>query len=708
MLKFFKNLGTSSKKVEKAKDEVVEAVRVCLASTRFAFTNCSEDAVASSTHLSVSRSAKRDSFEALAGPFDKAFYFEITVTAFQPTDSLAIGISDPTHVCIVLSDGSVPPLTQIDVQDTIGCGITQGGKVFFTANGRYLGSPSTGLLESAPWRAVLYLSRGIAVTTNFGGTPFAFAPSMTRQPTTADALLPDVSFVCGPMISVGMLSAGSGFKLTNTAPSPTECIPWRESKAQIIPPLTLRHPKPYYEIILTALGPGTVVGIGVAEIFTTSGSYRGLPGWTRGEVGLHSDDLHVYTGKGTGEPIMGTCGWRGPCKVGDVLGCGIDAMFRVFFTRNGQYLGAPHPIPVEMDRLCFTLGLDASTAVEVNVGGKPFVYTDKVTPVVATERADDAVVPVWVTTSDVLRLCMEFLQPKELLLVSLVCHHFYNSATSDIVWQPPFIKRHPTGSDPGGDYLQWYFHYVTVEKKRMLEKLRELEEKAEALISNAKRFKVCAKKPVIYLYSERPTTASVKVTLKNKSSVMSFTYPPIETWGTVELTGDMDVSRLAVAGFPVCGYLFWEAHLGHNVEATLRAAESSDQSYCTSLDTLATYLTAVLPFYGLRGVEITDFITYWVPQLAERYGGSRAMISVRFLREEVVADAVAELDVVGRHGEKVNMLRVYAIFEAVDSIIKSDDVSSWHRDHKSHPSRRAEVVPGEVDILAVEWGGMIL
>jgi len=59
--------------------------------------------------------------------------------------------------------------------------------------------------------------------------------------------------------------------------------------------------------------------------------------------------------------------------------------------------------------------------------------------------------------------------------------------------------------------------------------------------------------------------------------------------------------------------------------------EPESRRTTTSLEKLATYLTTVLPVYGLRGVEITDFITYWVPQVAERYGGSGAMISVRYL-----------------------------------------------------------------------------
>ena len=85
-----------------------------------------------------------------------------------------------------------------------------------------------------------------------------------------------------------------------------------------------------------------------------------------------------------------------------------------------------------------------------------------------------------------------------------------------------------------------------------------------------------------------------------------------------------------------------------------------------------------------------------------------------------MADVVAVLDVVGHRGEKVAMLRVlrydfldepifstYAIFEAVDCILNSLDSASLRRDPKILP-RRAELIPGEVDVLAVEWGEMIL
>eukprot|EP00759_Apiculatamorpha_spiralis_P022918 PhF_6_TR26731/c2_g1_i3/m.39196 len=121
-------------------------------------------------------------------------------------------------------------------------------------------------------------------------------------------------------------------------------------------------------------------------------------------------------------------------KSGDVVGCGVDAMFRVFFTLNGRLLGAPVPLPCELDGVCMTVGLDEGTSVQVNV--TTFVYDARnsdtaLSPVgVRSERA-----PVWVDVTDALLNVLSYLPVQDLLQTLVVCRRFHEAGVSDTIWR---------------------------------------------------------------------------------------------------------------------------------------------------------------------------------------------------------------------------------------------------------------------------------
>jgi hypothetical protein len=63
--------------------------------------------------------------------------------------------------------------------------------------------------------------------------------------------------------------------------------------------------------------------------------------------------------------------------VGDVIGCGVDyETGAIFFSRNGEYIGAPSRTARKRDQLYATMGIEnAGVEVRVNFGGSgPFRF----------------------------------------------------------------------------------------------------------------------------------------------------------------------------------------------------------------------------------------------------------------------------------------------------------------------------------------------
>eukprot|EP00759_Apiculatamorpha_spiralis_P022924 PhF_6_TR26731/c2_g1_i7/m.39203 len=115
-----------------------------------------------------------------------------------------------------------------------------------------------------------------------------------REPTTClagDAVLAETKIVCGNLVKSQPVGGKPGeYVVSHVAEKPGACVAWREGQAQVHPPLSLKHPHPYFEMKILTLPHDTVVGIGLCEQYATQESYRGLPGWRKRQVGLHSDD----------------------------------------------------------------------------------------------------------------------------------------------------------------------------------------------------------------------------------------------------------------------------------------------------------------------------------------------------------------------------------------------------------------------------------
>eukprot|EP00759_Apiculatamorpha_spiralis_P036796 PhF_6_TR37057/c0_g1_i2/m.54265 len=438
-------------------------------------------------------------------------YFEVTllsVASIQEADALLppafmVSLShtaDSSNSVRIVSNGTKdnrpPPLS---IGDTLGVGVTTTGKTFLTLNGQYLGTPKYGFLTVPAARdrsdfgfgVELYVYPGVMIKYSLGRqTPFMFNPDMPREVTT-DVLGNESSplihaVVCGPMISSSQVNPNT-FQLRNMSPyiAGMACAAGRESQVQFFPLLSLKRSHPYFEVRVDELPGDTTVAIGLTNKYLTKESYHGLPGWCNGELGYHSDDGMIYSGAGTSSH-----GVLAPFGKGDVVGCGVDNMFRVFFTKNGQRFPKILQLPADFTECCFTVGLDKGTAMTVTLE-PPYMLSFQAAPITA---ADASAVPrpraiMFEGFNDILAIVMGFLRPNELLQAARTSIAFHDAAMSDHVWSPHYFKRHgSTRPDPQTNYFAWYYHYVNAQKKEQLEKMRRMEEDFH------QSSRVCAKK----------------------------------------------------------------------------------------------------------------------------------------------------------------------------------------------------------------------
>jgi len=128
----------------------------------------------------------------------------------------------------------------------------------------------------------------------------------------------------------------------------------------------------YYEITIGGaqedFGERDCIAVGLAsELFQLTGKQ---PGWDRHSFGYHSDDGHVFHGKGmSSEPFGPTF------RPGDTVGCGFSvASLKIFFTRNGKLIGIPFAAKAAQLPLYPVVGIDSHVPVSFNFGQQPFAF----------------------------------------------------------------------------------------------------------------------------------------------------------------------------------------------------------------------------------------------------------------------------------------------------------------------------------------------
>ncbi|MBI2310743.1 hypothetical protein HYU90_02905 [Candidatus Collierbacteria bacterium] len=152
------------------------------------------------------------------------------------------------------------------------------------------------------------------------------------------------------------------------------------------------------------------------------------------------------------------------------------------------------------------------------------------------------------------------------------------------------------------------------------------------------------RKPVIYLYPTQPTQISVDLDFTRGPVVVE--YPKREN-GTWKVEAQPD-GRLLV-GDKEYPYLFWEA------KPTTPYQFDQTEGFCLAQEEFVPFFEEKLEFLGLNDKEITDFITYWYPQMK-----SNQYTYVNFLGKEYLDSARLTVS-----PKPESSIRVFVVFRSM-------------------------------------------
>ena len=124
-------------------------------------------------------------------------------------------------------------------------------------------------------------------------------------------------------------------------------------------------------------------------------------------------------------------------------------------------------------------------------------------------------------------------------------------------------------------------------------------------LNKKRRCKV--KKPIIYLYPEKPMDISIQINMKNNNKFI-VVYPKFNkennTWNVhAKPNGEVIINDKT---YP---YLFWEAQSYLKVEI--------NEGFIVKDEDAENFLEEKLKIFGLNDKESTDFITFWLPILLD-------------------------------------------------------------------------------------------
>jgi uncharacterized protein YegL len=185
----------------------------------------------------------------------------------------------------------------------------------------------------------------------------------------------------------------------------------------------------------------------------------------------------------------------------------------------------------------------------------------------------------------------------------------------------------------------------------------------------------CDAKPVIYLYPEKPTKVSVKVTIPGKITVSIPKYEEPEGWQNVLAYPD---GTLVYQGKKY-SELFYET-----IQARTEPPRNGWAVKATDLNRKLTEITSSL---GLNSKEQGEFLAYWLPRLKDL---DKPYIFVSFF-DPLIKDSVDKVDITPKPD---NFIQFIMYFKGLD------------RNQKINPPAYP-IVPQRKGFTAVEWGGIL-
>lgn len=174
-------------------------------------------------------------------------------------------------------------------------------------------------------------------------------------------------------------------------------------------------------------------------------------------------------------------------------------------------------------------------------------------------------------------------------------------------------------------------------------------------------------KPVIYLYPERETEVSVKLTVDGQ---LTCTYPAYQDGWTVTAAPD---GTLTDATGQTYNYLYWEAKTNAEFDFS--------KGFCVKGEDTAAFLEETLAALGLNRREANEFIVYWLPLMEQN-----PYNIVAFQQEVYTESAVLEIT-----PTPDTLIRVFMAWQASDCYVELQP--------------QELTAPARNGFTAVEWGG---
>ena len=178
------------------------------------------------------------------------------------------------------------------------------------------------------------------------------------------------------------------------------------------------------------------------------------------------------------------------------------------------------------------------------------------------------------------------------------------------------------------------------------------------------------KKPVIYLYPEKPMDVSVNINITK--GTFSVVYPRFNegknSWKVkANPNGDIEINNRK---YP---YLFYECNSYFNQEI--------NEGFIVDGETAIDFLEEKLKLLGLNDKEMTDFITFWLPVLLNN------KLSICSFQSQAFFDHIP-MNVTPKPD---TLIRIFLTIKKIDSPIEIKEQKLEHHERKG--------------FTVIEWGG---
>ncbi|KAL6078306.1 SPRY domain-containing protein [Balamuthia mandrillaris] len=265
---------------------------------------------------------------------------------------------------------SYPQAKRIQAGDTIGCGLTNGGELFFTVNSALVARAIKLEARTVCTPIIGVDGPGVGLVANFGIQPFRFDVNSVFDSEESYKTIPTGWSV--PQEATQSTLKAQGRHLDNTSSNDNQQAVQGNAAFWILHNMVC-----FYEVTILRLPPKAMVAVGLTTKHLRFPAKKALPGWFDGTYGFHSDDWCYYSGSRDapkGQLALAASGRRDVMRAGDTLGCGITNRGELFFTLNYDLVAV---VERDMDRALPyvpVVGVCGKVELQTNFGSEGFVF----------------------------------------------------------------------------------------------------------------------------------------------------------------------------------------------------------------------------------------------------------------------------------------------------------------------------------------------